>query len=72
MSEVIKKGKKWQLLQPDAAPMRDSSYVHKSKDQMVFFMFDKDDSIFKIFLNGLVTKSVGIDDHISKAMQPAT
>ena len=30
---------------------------------MVFFMFDNDDSIFKIFLNGLVTKSVGIDDH---------
>ena len=50
--------------------MRDSSYVHKSKDQMVFFMFDNDDSIFKIFLNGLVTKSVGIDDH--KAMLPAT
>ena len=48
----------------------DSHIVHKSKDQMVFFMFDNDDSIFKIFLNGLVTKSEGIDDH--KAMLPAT
>ena len=28
MSEVTKKVKKWQLLKPDEAPQRDSSYIY--------------------------------------------